>query len=77
MKPELREFAMELLAKMVVEDRAKQEKRMPEDVLKEFRKSRTFEELFDPETELWTNGPDYISGEYDLELQRKSTVKNI
>ena len=69
---ESREFAMNLLATMVAEDRAKQEGKRFEEVFSELRRSKTFEELYDPETGLWLNGPDYISDEYDLELQRRN-----
>ena len=72
MKKEAMEHAMELLAAMVVEGRALKENRTQEEVFKEFRRSRTYEELFDPETGLWENGPDYISDEYDLELERNT-----
>ena len=72
MKEESREFAMELLATMVVMDRAKREKCSTMDVFKKFRRSGTFEQLFDSETGLWMNGPDYISYEYDLELETRT-----
>ena len=72
MRKEAMEHAMELLAAMVVEERALKENRTREEVFKEFRRSRTYEELFDPETGLWENGPDYISDEYDLELERNT-----
>lgn len=67
---ESREYAMQLLAAMVVEKRAEKENRPKEDVWSEFRKSTTFASLFDAGTGLWLNGPDYISDEYDLELNR-------
>lgn len=72
MKTEAMEHTMELLVAMVVEERALKENRTQEEVFKEFRRSRTYEELFDPETGLWENGPDYISDEYDLELERNT-----
>ena len=68
MKQESRGFAMESLATMVVQDRALMENRSFADVLREFRKSKTFERLFDESTDLWMNGPDYISDEYSMEL---------
>ena len=71
MTNESREYAMELLAIMVVDERAIKENRTQEEIFREFRRSRTFENLFDSETGLWMNGPDYISEEYDLELERK------
>ena len=70
MKEESREYVMNTLATMVVQDRAETEQRPFTQVFSEFRKSATYEELFDPDTGLWMNGPDYISEEYDLELKR-------
>ena len=71
MSEDSRELAMNMLATMVVHDRAEREGRSFEDVFSEFRRSETFDALYDPDTELWMNGPDYISEEYDLELERK------
>ena len=68
MKEESREYVMETLATMVVQDRAEAENRDFTDVLREFRRSKTFEKLFDESTGLWMNGPDYISDEYSIEL---------
>ena len=70
MKAAFREHAMQALVAIVVRDRAKREKRSEEEVLGEFRRSRTYAMLFDEKTGLWTTGPDYISDEYDLELRR-------
>ena len=61
---ENREAAMELLAAMTVEDLAEESGRSTEEVFKEFRRANTFSALFDPETGLWLNGPDYIVDEY-------------
>lgn len=69
MRDTFREFAMQTLTAMVVEDRAKKSKQSTEEVLRAFRRSRTYAMLFDKDTGLWMNGPDYISDEYDLELQ--------
>ncbi len=55
---------------MVIEDRAKKTGRKQMEILKEFRRSQTFGMLFDPDFELWMNGPDYISDEYDMEIER-------
>ena len=71
MTEELREHAMELLAAMMVADRAVKEKKSQEEIWQEFRKSLTYRSLFESETGLWMNGPDYISEEYDEELKRK------
>ena len=71
MTDDAREYAMELLAIMVIADRAHLQGKSQEEVFSEFRKSRTFASLFDPESGLWMNGPDYISDEYDIELKQK------
>lgn len=73
MKTESREFAMDLLVAMVIEARAEEENRSFTDVFRKFRKSVTFAELYDEETGLWMNGPDYISDEYTAELARKNS----
>ena len=70
MTESLREYTMELLTTMVVADRAEKDNRIPQEVFSEFRKSDTFAKLFDAETGLWMNGPDYISDEYDIELEK-------
>ena len=64
---EKREFAMEMLAAMVVERVAEQSKRTYKDVFREFRKSNTLKMLFEPSTGLWMNGPAYIAGEWEIE----------
>lgn len=61
------EFTMVSLAAMVIEDRAKKSGKSQEEVLKDFRKSNTFNMLFDQESSLWQAGPDYISDMYDRE----------
>ena len=71
MTREKRDSAIGLLVTMVVQDRADRESRPFSEVFSEFRRSDTYAQLFDPKTGLWMNGPDYISDEYDLELQRK------
>lgn len=72
MREEAREAAMEMIAAMMLSDRAERENRSFEEVFSEFRRSKTFEQLFDKDTGLWMNGPDYISDEYDLELRLNS-----
>ena len=74
MNEESREHAMELLATMMVVDKAEKENKSQEEVWREFRKSLTYSNLFEPETGLWMNGPDYISEEYDEELKRKTII---
>ncbi len=61
------ERAMQMQAAMFVLDRASALGVKPLEVYKEFRKSRTFEMLFDYDTDLWSTGPVYISEEYDSE----------
>ena len=68
MKASQREYVMGLLVSMMVHDRAGRESRPFVDVFSEFRRSRTYQNLMDPETGLWMNGPDYLSEEYDMEL---------
>ena len=38
--------------------------------MREFRKSHTYQNLYDSRTGLWENGPDYLSEEYDDELRK-------
>lgn len=75
MSDESRTYAMNLLATMVVQERAEREDRDFEEVFSEFRKSDTYANLYNYETGLWMNGPDYISDEYDLELERNVRMK--
>ncbi len=71
MSEESKNYAMDLLATMVVQSRAEREGRSFDAVFSEFRKSKTYAMLYDSQTGLWMNGPDYISDEYDLELGNK------
>ena len=63
-----REFVMDLLATMMLQARAEDEGRSFQDLFAEFRRSKTFEMLYDPLTGLWENGPVYLAAEYDREL---------
>ncbi len=65
-----KEPAMEMLAAMVIMDRAAESGGNTDEVLRKFRRSDTFQNLFDESTGLWMNGPDYISDEYDRECER-------
>ena len=67
MTNESREYTMNLLATMVAQDIAKKESLSFEEAFSEFRKTRTFMMLYESETGLWLNGPDYIFDEYNLE----------
>ena len=40
-----------------------------EEALLSFAQSRTYEDLFDFDTEIWKEGPEYLRGFYDEELQ--------
>ncbi len=62
-----REFAMELLCAMTIEDLAAEFLTDQNAIYREFRRSNTFSVLFDPETGLWLNGPEYVAGEYKAE----------
>ena len=72
MKEATKEYAMNLLATMAIHGLAERDGRCFEDVFSEFRRSDTYARLYDSDTELWMNGPDYISDEYDLELGHAS-----
>ena len=48
-----------------------EEKQLPfEQVMLAFSQSRTYEALFDFSTEIWKEGPEYLRGFYDEELER-------
>ena len=64
---EKKEFAMEMLTAMVIEDRAEKDQRSYKELIKEFRKSNTMKMLFNEETGLWMNGPAYIDDEWTIE----------
>ena len=64
-----KELAMELLCAMTVEDIAAETNEDIDDVYKKFRKSRTFDMIFDEETGVWLNGPSYIVDEYQNEIK--------
>ena len=70
MKTSTKEFIMESLVTMMVFDRARREARDPVEILREFRKSHTYQNMYDSRTGLWENGPNYLSEEYDDELRK-------
>ena len=43
-----------------------------EQVMLAFSQSRTYEALFDFSTEIWKEGPEYLRGFYDEELERSA-----
>lgn len=71
MKREKMEFAMNLLTSMVVRQDAEDNDTVPVNSFKAFRRSRTYASLYDPETGLWMNGPDYILEDYRNECRKK------
>ena len=70
-----KELAMELLCAMTIEDLAKESGKDEMDVYREFRKSNTFDIIFDEDTGLWLNGPDYVIEE--LRRETKFVSKNV
>lgn len=75
MNPTSKEPAMEMLAAMVVMDRAAENGCEAEEVWRKFRQSTTFRNLFDESTGLWMNGPDYISDEYSRECEKLNRIQ--
>ena len=50
-----------------------EQKQIPfEQALLNFSQSRTYEDLFDFSTEIWKEGPDYLRGLYEEELENHS-----
>ena len=64
---EQKEFAMGLVAGMMIEDRAKRERRTCKELFCEFRRSNTMKMLFDDRTGVWECGPAYLSDEWTME----------
>lgn len=65
------EYTMQLLAAMASMNIAKEKKISRTKAFFEFMKSKTAEMLFDEDTDMWMNGPDYIAEEYRLEMRAK------
>ena len=57
-------FAMDLTAKMVVEQIAEETDQPQEKVLLDFMKSNTAKMLYDDSTKLWWDGPSAVVEEY-------------
>ena len=57
-------FAMDLTAKMAVEQIAQETKQPQEEVLLDFMKSNTAKMLYDDSTKLWWDGPSATADEY-------------
>lgn len=57
-------FAMDLTAKMAVEQLAQETKLPQEELLLEFMKSNTAKMLYDDSTKLWWDGPSAVAEEF-------------
>lgn len=57
-------FAMDLTAKMAVEQIAQETNQSQEKVLLDFMKSNTAKMLYDDATKLWWDGPSAVAEEY-------------
>ena len=57
-------FAMDLTAKMAIEELAQETKQNQEKVLLEFMKSKTAKMLYDDSTKLWWDGPSTVAEEF-------------
>ncbi len=57
-------FAMDLTAKMAVEQLALETNQPPEKVLLDFMKSNTAKMLYDDSTKLWWDGPSAVAEEF-------------
>lgn len=66
-------YCINNLVAMAVETiQADAPQRTSNDILAAFTKSKTYELLCDTETGLWTEGPAYIVGLYEEELQQSN-----
>lgn len=68
---EEKEVCAILVMRMMLEDYCKHTGKNFEQELLKFTRSRTYEALFDFETRLWAEGPCYIQGIYEEELERR------
>ena len=64
------EFAMCLLAQMSIRELMDKKNCDMTTAIADFMESMTTECIFNKETGLWENGPDYIVGEYEQEKRR-------
>ena len=71
------EFGMELLAAMSASVIAKRQKISRIRAFDKFIKSETARMLFDQDSGMWLNGPDYIADEYKREMYFKRTGKSL
>ena len=61
-------IAMDLVAKMAVEQLAKEQNKNIEEVLISFMKSNTGRMVYDDSTKLWWDGPSAVAQEYKNEM---------
>lgn len=66
------EYSMELLAMDAAMNLAKEMKISRPKAFFIFMKSETGDMLFDEDTDMWMNGPDYIADEYRREMKAKT-----
>ena len=71
------EFGMELLAAMTASVIARKQKISKVRAFDRFIKSETARMLFDQDSGMWLNGPDYIADEYKREMYFKRTGKSL
>lgn len=75
MKVSKYEYTMELLAAMASMNLAKEKKISRTEAFFIFMKSETADMLFDEDTDMWMNGPDYIADEYRREMAAKNNAE--
>lgn len=63
-----KEIAMDLVAKMAVEQIAKEQNKDVEEVLISFMESKTGQMVYDNSTKLWWDGPVAVAEEYKAEM---------
>lgn len=68
---EQKEVCAILVMRTMLEDYCKHTGKNFERELLKFTRSRTYESLFDFETRLWAEGPDYIADIYQDELKSR------
>lgn len=64
-------FAVDVVVTLVVEELAMESGRSPDAVLKDFISSKTGALLYDEPSKLWWNGPAYITEMYRKECEEK------
>ena len=71
---EQKNFAIDAIVSMVVDDLSTQLGENPDKVLTDFIRSNTGKLLYDEESECWKNGPAYIEDLYKDELKKTGNV---